>query len=80
MLIANECLDSRIRSIDLGCPISWILRRPTIMSIGISYLLRRCGFGEKWCSWIMHCISFERFFVLVNDTLSDFISSSRGLR
>jgi hypothetical protein len=21
------------------------------------YLLRRCGFGEKLCSWIAHCIS-----------------------
>jgi hypothetical protein len=21
------------------------------------YMLKRCGFGEKWCNWIEHCIS-----------------------
>jgi hypothetical protein len=21
------------------------------------YMLRRCAFGGKWCSWIAHCIS-----------------------
>jgi hypothetical protein len=43
-------------------------------------MLRRCGFGEKWCSWIVHCITSVRFFVLVNGTPSDFFSSSCGLR
>jgi hypothetical protein len=44
------------------------------------YLLRRCGFGEKWYSWIQHCITSVRFFVLINGVPSGFFGSSRGVR
>lgn len=33
----------------------------------LSYMLRRCSFGEKWQSWIVHCIStvwFSNFFFI----------------
>jgi hypothetical protein len=43
------------------------------------YLLRRCGFGEKWCSWIERCISIACFSLLINGTPS-FFRSSRGVR
>jgi hypothetical protein len=44
------------------------------------YLLRRCAFGEKLPTWILHYISWVRFSVLVNHTLFGFFSSSRALR
>jgi hypothetical protein len=37
-------------------------------------MLRRCGFGEKWVSWIDFC---ARFSILVNGT---FFSNFRGLK
>ena len=44
------------------------------------YLLKRMGFGEKWCRWIRTCISTFQFSILVNGTPADFFGSTRGLR
>lgn len=46
----------------------------------LCYFLRRCGFWERWISWIRHCIFTVCFSVLVNGAPEGFFNSCRGLR
>jgi hypothetical protein len=62
ILVANECLDSRNKSVELGvlCNLDIEKAYDHVNLEFLLYMLRRCGFGEKWCFWIAHCISLVR--------------------
>ena len=61
--IANECIDSRMKS-----KISRVICMLDIEKVydnvnweALLKLLKKMGFGEKWCSWIRTCISIVQF-------------------
>jgi hypothetical protein len=81
VFIANECLDSRVKSEDpvVLCKLDMEKAYDHVDWNFLLYLLKRCGFGEKWCLWIKQCILTARFSILINGVPSGFFGSSHGV-
>jgi len=81
-MVVNECLDSWIRSRELGVLCKFDLEKAYdhVNLEFLLYLLKRCGVGGRWRHWIAYCISTVWLSILINGSSSGFFSSLCGLR
>lgn len=82
VFIINEYLDGRLRSSDTGIVFKLNMEKAYdhVNWWFLLYLLGRCMLGERWCSWITHCLSTAWFSILVNGTPIGLSKCSYGLK
>lgn len=82
VLVANELIDSRIRSGKPGlfCKIDFEKAFDHVNWDFLDEILEKMGFGTKWRSWVKYCVEYVRFSVIINGSAAGYIKSNKGIR
>ena len=74
ILIANACLDSKLKSRDpsVVCKLDIEKAHDHVNWDALFYLLGKMGFGVRWKGWIKDCVTTVHFSVSVNGSPAEF--------
>lgn len=81
-LIANECIDSRLRQKEVGilCKLDSEKAFDNVNWEFLIKILKLMGFGGKWVRWIHFCISTVKLSPIINGSPKGFFTTQKGLR
>ncbi|XP_058203040.1 uncharacterized protein LOC131317509 [Rhododendron vialii] len=82
VLIANEAIHSWKHSVQGGLILKLDFEKAyDCVNWGfLLYMLKKAGFGDKWCGWIRECCSTVSMSVLINGSATQEFQTQKGLR
>ncbi|GJW47992.1 RNA-directed DNA polymerase, eukaryota [Tanacetum coccineum] len=82
ILIANETVEYLKRKKEKGLifKVDFEKAYDSINWAFLSNMMRRMGFGERWCKWIESCLKSSSMSILVNGSPTDEFMLERGVR
>ncbi|XP_026448108.1 uncharacterized protein LOC113348517 [Papaver somniferum] len=82
VLVANELIDSRIRSGKPGLLVKFNFEKDFdhVNWDFLDEIMDKMGFGLQWRKWLRCCVEYVRFYVLINGSAVGYFKRKKGIR